>query len=340
MVHLTETIEDTSWPSPQSLGSNEAMAVPSCEAGTSRKRPTPDHSEADEPAEPVAKRRRTQGSVPVNPEPTPEPLHQAEVNYARLFNDAPQQLLQRTCVLALEHVGFDGASPEALEALCGEVDSYLTKLLSYVTESMLAARRSQTTPLDFEYAMRRAGLTSRLLRPHLKPPIPTSKTCLPYPPADPEEQVPTTMAGLLGKELSGASEMLAKAYIPKHLPSFPSKHTFKTTEVMIEREKDPRKIREEATEAARHGEEALRRLVKVGKSGDHKGPKKTWMKDEKRKRRQDLWEKAMEELAGGVSKNGSTTASFETDEQRIAVDAGKQYWRKAATRQSGLTSRE
>lgn len=203
---------------------------------------------------------------------------------------------------------------------------------------MLAARRSQSTPLDFEFAMRRAGLTSRLLKPHLKTPVSFSKTQLRYPPADPEEQIPTTMATLLGKDLSGASEMLGKSYIPKHLPTFPSKHTFKSTDIMTQRENDPRKIREKATEAARHGEEALRRLVKVGKSSDPKGAKMAGSNDERRRQRHKLWEKMMEELAHGKAQSGSIgAAAYGPEEHRIAVDASKQYWRKPTTRSNAVS---
>lgn len=47
-----------------------------------------------------------------------------------LFNDDPRQLLRRSVTLALEHVGFTGASAEALEALYSEVDMCEYSLLS------------------------------------------------------------------------------------------------------------------------------------------------------------------------------------------------------------------
>ena len=40
-----------------------------------------------------------------------------------LFNDDPEQLLTRSIVLALQHVGFEGAQPEALAAMLSEVDT-------------------------------------------------------------------------------------------------------------------------------------------------------------------------------------------------------------------------
>jgi hypothetical protein len=41
----------------------------------------------------------------------------------RVFDDEHIYLLERSIVLALEHIGFDGASKEALESFRGEVDS-------------------------------------------------------------------------------------------------------------------------------------------------------------------------------------------------------------------------
>jgi len=48
-----------------------------------------------------------------------------------IYNKDPQQLLRRSVALALDHVGFDGASKEAIEAVCAEADvckSILRKL--------------------------------------------------------------------------------------------------------------------------------------------------------------------------------------------------------------------
>ena len=212
----------------------------------------------------------------------------------------------------------------------------MTNLLSHVTESMLASRRTHPIPHDFEFAMRKEGLTSRLLKPHLKPPIPSSKTQLSFDgPAGPgpEELVPQIAPGLLGEALSGAADMLTKSYVPKNFPAFPSKHTYKTTPVVTEREKDPRKIREKATEAARHGEEALRRLVKVGK-GDSRVVKKATQRNSKLRGIQSLWEKTMEDFAGqlGSEVNGEVRKETEEEEQLVAVDADKRHWRKAVAK--------
>jgi hypothetical protein len=133
---------------------------------------------------------------------------------------------------------------------------------------------------------------------------------------------------LLGNELSGAVDKLTKPFIPKKFPAFPSKHTYKATEVMPERETDPRKIREKATEAARHGEEALRRLVGVGKTGDPKGVRKAFIKNPGTKQRHELWDRAMEDLKANNAQSSSAKAELDGFERGILIDASRKYGRQ------------
>lgn len=68
---------------------------------------------------------------------------------------------------------------------------------------------------------------------------------------------------IIHPSLSGAEERAQAKHIPPHFPQFPSLHTYRHTPVYPERELDVRKIRERATEDGRHGEEALRKLVRA-----------------------------------------------------------------------------
>lgn len=201
--------------------------------------------------------------------------------------------------------------------------------LSYVTESMEASRRAQPILLDFEYSLRRQALTDHLLHPHLKPPVAKELTQLTFELEDvkiDDGGIPPT---LLGQELSGEVDKLTKPYIPKKFPAFPSKHTYKATEVMPERESDPRKIREKATEAARHGEEALRRLVGIGKVSDQKGVKKAMIRSQEKRLKHELWEKAMADLTASA---GNDATKQDGLEQGVLIDAEKKYCRQPINR--------
>lgn len=97
------------------------------------KRSTPSDSDEGSFEERVSKKRRISEDLPVTP--PPEYYVNDSVNRVTTFEDDPRQLLERSIVLALQHIGFDSASKEALEAMCSQVDAcqycglYLTTII-------------------------------------------------------------------------------------------------------------------------------------------------------------------------------------------------------------------
>lgn len=193
---------------------------------------------------------------------------------------------------------------------------------------MLLGRRHETHPLDFEYALSKFLIPTASIEPHLKPPVaPPKAQELPEP--LPEERLNRdSLRKLLGEELNGDSEKNVTTYIPKHFPSFPSKHTYKWTEKESARETDPRKIREEAAKGARQAEEALRRLVKISKAGREKDVKRMAEKDPKSKLRHELWEKTMESL----NTRKRHAAANQDDDRSMIVNSESRYFRKPAVK--------
>jgi transcription initiation factor TFIID subunit 8 len=213
-------------------------------------------------------------------------------------------------------------------------ESDLTRFMELITKSAHTSRRSLPTPLDYEYGLVRMGLTSASLRPHLKPPVSCKPTVqVPLSPS-PEPELPPSVTALLGPELNGSFDKATRRYIPSKFPAFPSKHTYKATPKTTERETDPRKIREKATEAARHGEEALRRLVNIRKVGGL-GARKRVPMSAKRRERQEIFERTIAELSKGRT-------SLDTGEEfGVIVNAEKQYWRngRAPTRKASQVTK-
>lgn len=146
-------------PSPaDSEASREPTTTPDIIPAASRKRSSPDES-SEPAAEPAAKRQRstidenevTVVSTRVEQDsrlnedkgepasesatqrqtseanglqtPPPEDVLTAIVDTKPAFDDEPAHLLRRAAAVALQHVGFDGASKEALEELCSEIDA-------------------------------------------------------------------------------------------------------------------------------------------------------------------------------------------------------------------------
>lgn len=194
------------------------------------------------------------------------------------------------------------------------------RFTSHVRQSMLASRRVQPIPQDFELAMTRHRLTPDDLTPYLKgsraaKTTSTSGTLLPSPP--PEEDDFKTVA-FLGPQLSGEEDRARSAYIPQHFPQFPSKHTYRYTPVFTEREMDPRRIRERATEDGRHGEEALRKLARAAFQDNQMRStgreKRLWGR--KMESMDSMFEKTVKAVAKKSPKNanlGGTSAPMEID---------------------------
>jgi transcription initiation factor TFIID subunit 8 len=87
----------------------------------SRKRSPPSDGDDSLATDTPSKRRRTGSNL--SQVPQSDELSLPLCPEVELFDEKPRKLLSRAVALALEHVGFDAASQEALEAMCAEVDT-------------------------------------------------------------------------------------------------------------------------------------------------------------------------------------------------------------------------
>jgi len=224
--------------------------------------------------------------------------------------------------------------------------------LADVRHSMLSCRRTQPIPQDFLQALHTHQLSLRSLIPHLKPPIPPDRSQYPLQSELAQEDEHHHLR-FLGPLLNGPPDEQVKAFIPKHFPDFPSKHTYKATPDFPDRESDPRRVRERATEEGRLGEEALRRLV--GASSDtlaHESSRRDGPKNA-RARRNQMFIETMAAFAGAegekleIDGDSGYKGKGRQEEGDVAgmalgsgrlhstVNAEKRYWRKPAQQRSG-----
>jgi transcription initiation factor TFIID subunit 8 len=174
----------------------------------------------------------------------------------------------------------------------------MSTFLAQVRKSMSSARRTDTVPHDWVYALSSSGLRGSapleqhfdtgdippsLLQPHFEPPAPA-------------EAPPPNTESLLGAGLSGKADKETRSYIPSHFPPFPSKHTYKATPVFTSRENDPRKIREKATEEGILAEQSLRKLMAAQKAGIQKQNVGKRKRSKRMKESDKLWQEAMTDL--------------------------------------------
>ncbi|KAK3347188.1 Bromodomain associated-domain-containing protein [Lasiosphaeria hispida] len=281
--------------------------------------------------EPSAKRRRTIPSqILLSAEALGVSVHSSALATP---DELARKGLRRSIALALQHVGFEGAAPEAMESFVNMTETYLSSITDNIRVRSNAARRSHPVPKDFEEALKYFNLNTGLLKPHKKPPIPKSKRQPTWVPLDEADTVETDLP-TLSDELDGAPDKAAKDYIPHSFPNFPSIHTYKCTPESIETvtvlkepppptietasqgvngtlkqtkvewplapheipHGDPKKMREAAAKEAKAGEEALRKLMRASKVA---GQKESWasaQREPARRERYDLWESAMREL--------------------------------------------
>lgn len=225
----------------------------------------------------------------------------------------------------------------------------MTDYLADVRQSMLSCRRTQAIPQDFLQALHTHQLSLRSLLPHLDPPVSPSRTQFPLqlePAQDNDEQ----HLRFLGPLLNADPDEKLRAYVPKHFPELPSKHTYKATPEYAEHEQDPRKVREKATEEGTLGEEALRRLVGAGAGKSAPESHQGRQRQSARALRDQVWMETMQAVtqetpdgmdldmeAGngkGKEKEGAppSVSSFGYGRFGSAVNAEKRYWRKTAPR--------
>ncbi|CAO2653325.1 Nn.00g027360.m01.CDS01 [Neocucurbitaria sp. VM-36] len=206
--------------------------------------------------------------------------------------------LRRAIAIQCRGVGFETAQPDALEEFRALVDSYMSNFLAQVRKSMISSRRTDTVAHDWVYALTTAGLRgSALLDQHFDTGEIPPSLLQPYfaPPVPPEAPPPSTES-LLGPELSGKADKETRPYIPTHFPAFPSKHTYKATPVFTDRENDPRKIREKATEEGILAEQSLRKLMAAQKAGIQKQNVGKRRRSKRMKESDNLWQNAMTNL--------------------------------------------
>jgi transcription initiation factor TFIID subunit 8 len=160
---------------------------------------------------------------------------------------------------------------------------------------MQASRRTQPLPQDFTQALAQLNLRSSELEADLLLAIPAEATQLPIlPPSVPPVPSQYTSANDFDSQESRATtEKIARSYVPKHFPSFPSEHTFHATPVFTSREADPRKIREQATHEGMEAEKALRKLMAASKAAAS-SRRQVVGGDAQRQRREEIWRETME----------------------------------------------
>ena len=208
--------------------------------------------------------------------------------------------------------------------------SVLSHFLGYVKASMATSRRLQPIPRDFEFALTQHRFTCRSLLPHLDPPIAPEQCSLSLYSELAAHNKDEELMALFHATLHDYTQPKL-SYAPRGLPLLPSQHTYKATLSYIPRERDPKKIRELATEEARMGEEALRRLVTgTSQSKSNRGERLLLTSRQKQRK---LWQQTMEAMAAENTGDAELVddSMFKMDLTGAPINADKVFWRQPIT---------
>ncbi|KAI1467781.1 uncharacterized protein F4812DRAFT_459070 [Daldinia caldariorum] len=289
----------------------------------------------DEPQqEPQAKRQRT--TEPDSRSVTPadvDTLEKPAYNVVRRPNaeDFGRDGLRRSIGVALKHVGFDAATPDALESFTETVDTYITGFIKHLRRTANAARRNDPIPEDFELILRRHDVDLSSLKLHLKNPV-REEYLTPsfFDPVTEDVQYLQKPRPFLGEELSGEKEKEARPWIPKNFPAFPSAHTYKFTPAKLEPDIEKEQLQAEAD--AKKGEAALRRINRAARISRQKELRAVAQREPLSRKRHQNWETIMSELlpkAGPPASGAPDIADHST-----IVNFGTKYGRKGMPKTS------
>ncbi|KAI1160753.1 WD40-repeat-containing domain protein [Nemania serpens] len=296
-----------------------------------RKRPGVDLEDAARQSR--SKRQRTSTLEPDAATTGSPSKHTTQIAYEATRRPTAESMardgLRRSITLALSHVGFDSATAEALESFTETVETYMDGFVEQLKRVAHGARRSAPIPTDYEAILRYHNLPLCSLKPHLKNPVP--KQLLEPTFYDPIVENTTYLEStppVLGDELDGRYEKEERAWIPKHFPSFPSKHTYRFTPAELPA-KNTDKKRTEALADARKAEMALRRIDRAAKLTRHKELKEVAQRNALTRQRHDAWEGLMRSL---LPRSRAADGANEVADHSTIVDSGAKYGRKELPR--------
>ncbi|CEP19129.1 hypothetical protein [Parasitella parasitica] len=162
---------------------------------------------------------------------------------------------EKVISIVAKEIGFQGVQAQALEVFSNLLDSYMDKMLSSAHLFAELGNRAKPNIHDITRSLENAGIEISNFKDYLRTRLNDTKTefipdFLPSDNEDSEDEAEdhTTEGGM-------------PTYVPRHLPLFPSKHSFRQTPIYINRPDDPQKVRELTSEQSRTVEENLKKLM-------------------------------------------------------------------------------
>ncbi|GAA5799209.1 Bromodomain associated-domain-containing protein [Helicostylum pulchrum] len=178
---------------------------------------------------------------------------------------------EKVVAIIAKETGFQGIQPQAMESLSNILGSYIEKMLTSAHLFAELGNRAKPNIHDITRSLENVGIQintfQEYLATHINDNETVTKTSKYFKTAKSNkstlEQIPEFLPSENEEsdEEDEDTENGVPTYVPPHLPSFPSKHSFRQTPIYIQRPDDPQKVRELNSEQSRTVEENLKKLM-------------------------------------------------------------------------------
>ncbi|CAO3609303.1 unnamed protein product [Mucor fragilis] len=193
-------------------------------------------------------------------------------NKRAFSDDFTFKVNEKVVSIVAKETGFQGIEPQALEAFTNLLDSYLDKTLTSAHRFSELGNRAKPNIHDITRSLENSGVDISKFKEYLNTKVNDTKTAKSkkkyfktQKTTSTLEAIPTFLPSDNEDSEDEAEDHTTEdgmpTYVPRHLPSFPSKHSFRQTPIYINRPDDPQKVRELTSEQSRTVEENLKKLM-------------------------------------------------------------------------------
>ncbi|CAO0799218.1 unnamed protein product [Mucor circinelloides] len=193
-------------------------------------------------------------------------------NKRAFSDDFTFEVNEKVVSIVAKETGFQGIQPQALEAFSSLLDSYLDKMLSSAHLFAELGNRAKPNIHDITRSLENSGVEIASFKDYLHTKVNDTKTAKLKKKYFKTQKTKSTLESIPNFLPSDNEDSEDEAedhtteggmptYVPRHLPSFPSKHSFRQTPIYINRPDDPQKVRELTSEQSRTVEENLKKLM-------------------------------------------------------------------------------
>ncbi|GAN04699.1 bromodomain associated domain protein [Mucor ambiguus] len=193
-------------------------------------------------------------------------------NKRAFSDDYTFEVNEKVVSIVAKETGFQGIEPQALEAFTSLLDSYVDKMLSSAHRFAELGNRAKPNIHDITRSLENSGVEISNFKEYLHTKVNDTKTAKLKKKYFKTQKMTSTLESIPNFLPSDNEDSEDEAedhtteggmptYVPRHLPSFPSKHSFRQTPIYINRPDDPQKVRELTSEQSRTVEENLKKLM-------------------------------------------------------------------------------